>query len=83
MTLIAMSDVSLLTIPQFAIGAAIWAEAIGVPVAWLKLRHTDVWKNRSPGVRSIDLLSGFVFKITALSALWGALLAVSMIVVSA
>jgi hypothetical protein len=73
---------SLSTIPNLALGAAIWAEMLGVPVAWFKLRRTDVWANRPPGVRRIDLLSTFVAKITGLAALWGAFVATSAVILS-
>jgi hypothetical protein len=67
---------------NMVLGAAIWAEVIGVPVAWLKLRRSDVWQDRPSGVRRIDLLATFVAKITALAAMLGAVAAASALAAS-
>lgn len=62
--------------------AAVLAELIGVPFAWLRLRRTDAWENRPQGVRRIDLLATFIAKITGLVGLLAALVAVSGLIVS-
>ena len=69
-------------IVNMVLGAAIWAEVIGVPVAWLKLRRSDVWQDRPSNVRRIDLLTTFVAKITALAAVLGAVAAASALAAS-
>jgi hypothetical protein len=50
-----------------------WAEALGLFVAWLSVRRTDTWKNRPEGVRRLDLLTVYVAKVTGLAALLGLL----------
>jgi hypothetical protein len=50
-----------------------WAEVLGVFFAWLSVRRTDAWKNRPEGVRRVDLLAGYVTKVTGLAALLGLL----------
>lgn len=67
---------------RLPVAAAMWAELLGVLCAWLRLRSTKSWKNRPDGVRRLDLLAGFVGKITALSALLGLAVAVSALVVA-
>jgi hypothetical protein len=53
---------------------AIWfgglAQLIGMPIAWLRLRKTDGWKNRPAGVRRIDLLAGFIREAVDLAIVW-------------
>lgn len=53
---------------------AIWfgglAQLIGMPIAWLRLRKTDGWKNRPGGVRRIDLLAGFIREAVDLTIVW-------------
>jgi hypothetical protein len=44
-----------------------WAQAIGMPIAWLRLRKTPGWRKRPAGVRRIDLLAGFVLWPTVVS----------------
>ncbi len=55
--------------------AIIWmgayAQLLGMPVAWLRLRDTPAWKNRPKEVRSIDLLAEFIIGPTLLAILWG------------
>lgn len=55
--------------------AIIWmgayAQLIGMPVAWLRLRDTRAWKNRPAEVRRIDLLAEFIIGPTVLAILWG------------
>jgi hypothetical protein len=65
-----MSNLAL--IPSLAFGAAIWSELLGVLVAWVKLRRTDVWTGRPDTVRSLDLLVAFTGPITLASAIFGA-----------
>jgi len=54
--------------------AVIWmgayAQAIGMPIAWVRLRQTDAWRNRPPGLRRIDLLAQFVLLPTAATVVW-------------
>jgi len=70
--LLATSDLpTLFAAPAFAASTAIWAELLGVPVAWLRLRHTEVWAQRSRKARAIDLLALYSGRITTLSAIFG------------
>lgn len=59
--------------PEFGM-TAIWfgglAQLIGMPIAWLRLRKTDGWKNRPGGVRRIDLLAGFIREAVDLAIVW-------------
>jgi hypothetical protein len=77
---VASTDVPLVIGIRLPAGAAIWAEVLGVLFAWLRLRGTESWKNRPDGVRRLDLLAGFVGKITVLSALLGLAIAASALV---
>jgi hypothetical protein len=65
---------------RLPVAAAMWAELIGVLCAWLRLRSSEAWKNRPDGARRLDLLAGFVAKITGLSALLGLAVAVGALV---
>jgi hypothetical protein len=50
----------LLWAPAVALTAAWWAELIGLPVAWFRLKRTSVWRKRPPQVRRIALLKDFI-----------------------
>jgi hypothetical protein len=78
----AVADTPLSLVPSLALGAAIWAEVLGLPFAWIRLRRTDVWAQRPSGVRRIDLLATFVAKVTGLAALFGGLVALSAFLAS-
>lgn len=60
-------------IPGLIVSGAIFGQLLGVPVAWLRLRRTDVWAQRPKDARAIDLLAGFTGRITALAAMFGGL----------
>lgn len=77
---IASTDVPLVIGIRLPAGAAVWAELLGVLCAWLRLRKTEPWKNRPDGVRRLDLLAGYIGKITALSALLGFAIAASALI---
>jgi hypothetical protein len=67
---------------RLPVAVAMWAELLGVLCAWLRLRRTEAWKKRPDGVRRLDLLAGFVGKITGLAALLGLAVAASALVVA-
>jgi hypothetical protein len=48
-----------------------WAQLIGIPTAWLRLRGLRAWADRPEGIRRLDLLAEFVIAPTAASILWG------------
>jgi hypothetical protein len=54
--------------------AEIWfggfAQLIGMPIAWLRVRKTDAWRNRPGNVRRIDLLGGFIREAVDLTIVW-------------
>lgn len=60
--------------------AVIWmgayAELLGMPVAWLRVRGSPAWNNRPAGSRRIDLLASFILKPTVVAILWGWLILV-------
>ena len=60
-------------IPGAIVAAAIFAQLVGVPTAWLKLRGTDAWANRPKDVRRLDLLASFTGPLTALAGMFGGL----------
>jgi hypothetical protein len=51
----------------------LWAEILGVAVAWLKVRKLEAWANRAKEDGSVRLLSTYVAQVTLLVVLWGAL----------
>ena len=64
-------------VPGLIVSAAIFAQLVAVPTAWYRLRRTEVWTRRPKDVRSIDLLAGFTGRITALAAMFGALVGIA------
>lgn len=68
-----MTEIGPPEIGTLVLGALIWAELLGVPVAWLRLRKTTEWKERPAGSRRIDLLSRYVGGVTALAGVWAGL----------
>jgi hypothetical protein len=53
-----------------------FAQLVGMPVAWLRLRNTSAWRERPPELRRIDLLSLFILPSTVVAIAWGWLLAI-------
>lgn len=70
---IAATHISPLIALRLPVAAGLWAEVLGVFLAWLGVRRTDTWKNRPEGGRRLDLLSAYVAKVTGLAALLGLL----------
>lgn len=62
----------LVLVPSLAVSAAIFAQVVGVPTAWLRLRRTEAWANRPRDVRRLDLLVAFSGRPVALAATFGA-----------
>jgi hypothetical protein len=79
----ATADVGPPEIATLVLAALIWAELVGVSVAWLKLRKTAAWESRPPDVRRIDLLSRYVGGITALAGLWAGMVVLVALGISA
>lgn len=50
------------------------AEVVGLPIAWLRVRRLEAWKERPDDRGPFGLLSLYIAKITALVILWGVLL---------
>jgi hypothetical protein len=50
-----------------------YAQLLGMPIAWARLRKTAAWRERPDGIRRIDLLADFMIGATVLSIAWGAL----------
>jgi hypothetical protein len=48
-----------------------YAQLIGMPTAWLRLRNTQAWKGRPQELRRIDLLAEFILRPTLLAIVWG------------
>lgn len=70
-----MTEIGPPEIGKLIFGALVWAELLGVMVAWLRLRKTAEWAARPAGTRRIDLLSRYVGGVTVLAGLWGGLIA--------
>jgi hypothetical protein len=62
----------LVLVPSLAVSAAIFAQVVGVPTAWFRLRRTDVWAARPRDVRRLDLLVAFSGAPVFLAAVLGA-----------
>ncbi len=59
--------------PELGIGAIFvggMAQLIGMPIAWLRLRKTDAWRDRPRNLRRIDLLAGFIREAVDLTIVW-------------
>ncbi|HEY7256561.1 MAG TPA: hypothetical protein VH476_07735 [Solirubrobacterales bacterium] len=54
-----------------AIWMGAWAQLIGIPIAWIRLRDQRAWANRPEGIRRLDLLAEFVIAPMAASVVWG------------
>lgn len=55
---------------RLVLGSMIWAEIVGVPVAWLKLRRSEEWRSRSARKGKLDALARYVGRITAMVGFW-------------
>ena len=63
--------------PEFGMTAIFFggmAQLIGMPIAWLRLRKTDAWRDRPGNLRRIDLLAGFIREAIDLTIVWTFLL---------
>src|SRR3954453_1183638 len=60
-------------VPEFG-GSVIWVgaiqQAIGMPIAWLRLRGTEAWRSRPRDLRRIDLLAEFIHDAVDLAIVW-------------
>jgi hypothetical protein len=54
------------------------AELIGVPVAWLRVRKLEAWRERPEEPGPLGLLSLYISKITVMLILWGILVSLSV-----
>jgi hypothetical protein len=61
---------------------AFLAEIIGVPVAWLRVRKLDAWRERPREEGHIGLLSRYIALVTTLVVAWGVLVSVSVVISS-
>jgi hypothetical protein len=48
-----------------------WAQLIGIPIVWMRLRDQRAWADRPEGIRRFDLLAEFAIAPTAASVVWG------------
>jgi hypothetical protein len=72
MAILASANLSdLFLIPSLAASAAIFAQLVAVPTAWLKLRRAEVWAARPRDVRRLDLLVAFSARPVVAAAAFG------------
>ncbi len=48
-----------------------WAQLIGMPIAWRRLRGTAAWVERPAEVRRIDLFAAYLARPTLATVVWG------------
>lgn len=61
----------LLAVAATVVWMGAYAQLLGMPVAWLRVRRSTAWRARPVGVRRIDILAAFIVKPTILAILWG------------
>lgn len=66
-----MEMAALLFAPFFAILAFTISRALAYPLAWLKLRRTSVWRERSKSASSFELLLDFAGPLMLLCVIFG------------
>jgi hypothetical protein len=60
---------------QWAVAATVFAQLLGFPIAWLKLRRTQVWRQRRPREEwAIGLLDRFIGVYVVASGITGAVM---------
>lgn len=59
---------------------AFWAELVGVPVAWLRVRKMEAWRNRPRESGSIRLLSIYIVQVTGMVVAWAILMSTCVVV---
>lgn len=59
---------------------AFLAELVGVPVAWLRVRRLDAWRERPKEEGDIGLLSRFIALVVLMVVAWGILVSVSVFI---
>ena len=48
-----------------------WAQLVGMPIAWARIRRMEAWRDRPGNVRRIDVLAKLVLPATAASIVLG------------
>lgn len=61
----------LLAVAATVVWMGAYAQLLGMPVAWLRVRRSTAWRARPPGISRIDILAAFIVKPTILAILWG------------
>ena len=56
------------------------AEALGMPIAWARLRRAGLWEGRPRNLRRIDLLAGFVRPAVEITMLWTVAMLAAMLI---
>lgn len=59
---------------------AFLAELVGIPVAWLRVRRLDAWRERPKEEGHIGLLSRFIALVVLMIVAWGILVSVSVFI---
>lgn len=59
---------------------AIWAQLVGIPVAWLRVRKLEAWKERPEEDGHVKLLSKYMAKVTGLIVSWAALVSICVVI---
>ncbi len=67
---------------KLVLSSMIWAEILGVGVAWLSLRGSGHWSERPAEERRIDVLARYVGKVTTLVGGWSLIIACSALLTS-
>lgn len=82
MAALPMASIAGSGILKLVLGSMIWAELLGVPVAWLRLRRTPEWTGRSREARRLDLLARYIGKVTGMVGIWALVIVIGALLTS-
>lgn len=64
---------ALMLVPAAALTAGWWAQLLGVPAAWLRVRRSSAWQRRPAGLGRLPLLKDFIGLYTFAATIFGAI----------
>jgi hypothetical protein len=73
------SSQAVLLAPELAVFAVLFAQLLGIPTAWLRVRRTREWAERPRNVGRVSLLERFVGAYLGAAGIYGAVVGLAVL----